>query len=115
MRTKCRFTTLVLLETRESYLQIRVQPFCTLRGQGPRNIRYPAGATPREGAAPSAKRPALPERETVRNEVSGDGERSALGSFQRDLLGQHDVSARQLAQRQETQPTLRAAFSVDLA
>src|ERR1700730_5583211 len=118
MRSKSRFTTLVLLETRESYLQIRVQSLCTLRGhcrQGPRNIRYQAGATARESTAPSAKRPALPERETVRNEVSGDGERSALGSFQRDLLGQHDVSARQLAQRQETQPKLRAAFSVDLA
>src|SRR5229473_5475992 len=49
MRSKSRFTTLVLLETRESYLQIRVQSLCTLRGhcrQGPRNIRYQAGATP---------------------------------------------------------------------
>jgi len=39
---------LVLLETRESYLQIRVQSHCTLRGhyrQGPRNIRY-QGALP---------------------------------------------------------------------
>jgi hypothetical protein len=38
---------LVLLETRESYLQIRVQSLCTLRGhcrQGPRNIRYQADA-----------------------------------------------------------------------
>src|SRR6266446_4735147 len=43
MRSKSRFTTLVLLETRESYLQIRVQSLCTLRchcRQGPRNIRY---------------------------------------------------------------------------
>src|SRR5450631_1269786 len=32
MRSKSRFTTLVLLETRESYLQIRVQSLCTLRG-----------------------------------------------------------------------------------
>src|SRR5712664_3413768 len=49
MRSKSRFTTLVLLETRESYLQIRVQSLCTLRGhcrQGPRNIRYKAGGTP---------------------------------------------------------------------
>jgi hypothetical protein len=49
MRSKSRFTTLVLLETRESYLQIHVQSLCTLRGhcrQGPRNIRYQAGATP---------------------------------------------------------------------
>src|ERR1700686_2066290 len=49
MRSKSRFTTLVLLETRESYLQIRVQSLCTLRGhcrQAPRNIRYQAGATP---------------------------------------------------------------------
>ena len=40
---------LVLLEIRESYLLIRVQSLCTLRGhcrQGPRNIRYQAGATP---------------------------------------------------------------------
>src|SRR6266581_327012 len=47
MRSKSRFTTLVLLETRESYLQIRVQSLCTLRGhcrQGPRNIRYQADA-----------------------------------------------------------------------
>src|ERR1700682_2102309 len=49
MRSKSRFTTLVLLETRESYLQIRVQSLCTLRGhcrQGPRNIRYQASAIP---------------------------------------------------------------------
>src|SRR5271167_4590367 len=32
MRSKLRFTTLVLLETRESYLQIRVQSLCRLRG-----------------------------------------------------------------------------------
>src|SRR5260370_1592584 len=32
MRSKSRFMTLVLLETRESYLQIRVQSLCTLRG-----------------------------------------------------------------------------------
>src|SRR5258708_12848124 len=49
MRSKSRFTTLVLLETRESYLQIHVQSLCTLRGhcrQGPRNTCYQAGATP---------------------------------------------------------------------
>src|SRR5260370_11227951 len=49
MRSKSRFTTLVLLETRESYLQIHVQSLCTLRGhcrQAPRNIRYQAGASP---------------------------------------------------------------------
>src|SRR6266436_5547677 len=49
MRSNSRFTTLVLLDARESYLQIRVQSLCTLRGhcrQGPRNIRYQAGATP---------------------------------------------------------------------
>src|ERR1700693_3266774 len=49
MRSKSRFTTLVLLETREGYLQIRVQSLYTLRGhcrQGPRNMRYQAGATP---------------------------------------------------------------------
>src|SRR5258708_37568408 len=49
MRSKSRFTMLVLLETRESYLQIRVQSLCTFRGHcrhGLRNIRYQAGATP---------------------------------------------------------------------
>src|ERR1700758_3941817 len=45
MRSKSRFTTLVLLETRESYL-IGVQSLRPLRGhcrQGQRNIRYQAG------------------------------------------------------------------------
>ena len=40
---------LVLLETQESYLQIRVQSLCTLGNhcrQRSRNIRYQAGATP---------------------------------------------------------------------
>src|SRR3979409_7668 len=32
MRSKSRFTTLVLFEARESYLEIRVQSLCTLRG-----------------------------------------------------------------------------------
>jgi hypothetical protein len=45
MRSKSRFTTLVLLETRESYLQIRVKSLCTLRGhcrQGSRRrIAFP--------------------------------------------------------------------------
>ncbi|GLR90821.1 hypothetical protein GCM10007857_75370 [Bradyrhizobium iriomotense] len=43
MRSKSRFTTLVLLKTRESNPQIRVQSHCMLPGhcrQGPRNIRY---------------------------------------------------------------------------
>ena len=42
----------------------------------------------------SAKRPASPERETVRNESPGHRERTALGAFQRYLLGEHDVSDR---------------------
>src|ERR1700722_1467784 len=43
MRSKSRFTTLVLLETRESYLQIRVQSLCTgayhSSRHGARNVR----------------------------------------------------------------------------
>src|SRR5262245_19482386 len=37
----------------------------------------------------SAKRPASPERETVRNESPGHRERTALAAFQRYLLGEH--------------------------
>ena len=39
----------------------------------------------------------------------------SYGGFQRDLLGQHDVSDRQIAHRQKTQPKRRTAVSIDLA
>src|SRR5260370_14208910 len=51
-----------------SYLQIRAQSLCTLRGhcrQGPRNIRYQAGATPLPGAlirSPRRRGRAAPKR-----------------------------------------------------
>jgi hypothetical protein len=63
----------------------------------------------------SAKKPAWPEHENVRNEPSGHREGAALGAFQCDLLGEHDVSYRQLAHCPETQAEPRAAFFVDLA
>src|SRR6516165_4183139 len=49
MRSKSRFTTLVLLETRESYLQIRVRLRCTPSrplSPGPHNVCCQAGANP---------------------------------------------------------------------
>ena len=49
----------------------------------------------------SAKKPTAPER-AIRSESSGHSERAALGAFQCDLLGQHDVSDRQIAHRQKT-------------
>ena len=49
----------------------------------------------------SAKKPTAPER-AIRGESSGHSKRAALGAFQRDLLGQHDVSDRQIAHRQKT-------------
>src|SRR5882724_625345 len=63
----------------------------------------------------SAKKPSWPEHENVRNESSGHREGAALAAFQCDLLGEHDVSDRQLAYRPETQAEPRAAFFVDLA
>jgi hypothetical protein len=48
MRSKSRFTTLVLLETLESYLQIPVQSLCTLRGLSPGATQHllPSGRFP---------------------------------------------------------------------
>ena len=63
----------------------------------------------------SAKKSASPEHEAVRNESSGHGQRTALAAFQRDFLGEHDVSNRQLAERPETQAAPWAAFVVELA
>ena len=62
----------------------------------------------------SAKKPMASER-AIRDEALGHCERAALGAFQRDLLGQHDVSDRQLAHRQKTQPECRAAAFIELA
>ncbi|WP_461623367.1 hypothetical protein [Bradyrhizobium sp. 25ACV] len=56
-----------------------------------------------------------PEHETSRNEFSGDLKRAAFAAFQRNLLGEHDVSDRQIATRRETQAARRAALLVDLA
>jgi hypothetical protein len=50
----------------------------------------------------SAKKTASPERESIRHECFGDREHAALEVFQRDLLGEHDVSDRQFAQWEET-------------
>jgi hypothetical protein len=49
-----------------------------------------------------AKRPGAAEQETGGSEPSGYCEHAALARFKRDLLGQHDVSDRQIAVRQET-------------
>ncbi len=49
-----------------------------------------------------AKKPISSEHEAGRSEPSGHLERAAFATFQRNLLGEHDVSDRQLAQRQET-------------
>ena len=63
----------------------------------------------------SAKKPASPKRESVRNESSGHRERATFAVFQRDLLGQHDISDRQLVRRHETQAKCWPALLVDLA
>jgi hypothetical protein len=72
-------------------------------------------AAPTTRSAPSAERSGLSEMETVRSEPSGHGAHLALACFQRDLLGEHDVSDRQSADRHETQPLLQATSFVDLA
>jgi hypothetical protein len=65
--------------------------------------------------APSAERSGLPEMERVGSEFPGHGVHVALACFKRNLLGEHDVSDRQSADRQETQSFLQAASFVDLA
>jgi hypothetical protein len=62
----------------------------------------------------SAKKPTSPEC-AIRNESSGHCERAALGAFQCDLLGQHDITDRQLAHRQKTQPEGQVLVFIDLA
>jgi hypothetical protein len=61
-----------------------------------------------------AKKPTSPERD-IRNESSSHCERAALGAFQCDLLGQHDITDRQLAHPQKTQPERQVAVFIDLA
>lgn len=51
----------------------------------------------------SAERPALPEMETIWSELPRDGKHLGFACFQRDLLGEHDVSDRQSANWHETQ------------
>jgi len=53
--------------------------------------------------------------ETVRSEPPGHGAHLAFACFQRDLLGEHNISDRQGADRHETQPLLQATSFVDLA
>jgi hypothetical protein len=53
--------------------------------------------------------------ETVRREPPGHSAYVDFTCFQRDLLGEHDVSDRQTADRHETQTMLQAASFVDLA
>ena len=63
----------------------------------------------------SAEKPASPEHENGGNKSFCHRESAALAVFQCDLLGEHHVSARQLAHRPEAQTDRRAAFSIDLA
>lgn len=62
----------------------------------------------------SAKEPTASEC-AIWGESSSRSESVALGAFQRDLLGQHDVPDRQIAHRQKTQPQCRAAAFIELA
>jgi len=63
----------------------------------------------------SAKKPAFPEHESVRLNLLATTEGAALAALQRDLLGEHDVSDRQLAHRLEARANPWAAFFVDFA
>ena len=63
----------------------------------------------------SAKKTSSPRHESVRLESSGHREGAALAAFQRDLLGEHDVSDRKLAERPEAEAEPWPAFFVDLA
>lgn len=49
-----------------------------------------------------AKGAAAAEEKIAGGELSGHCERAALARFERDLLGEHEVSGRQIARRQET-------------
>lgn len=63
----------------------------------------------------STKEPTSPEYETGRCEPSGHLERAVLAAFQRDLLGKHNISDRQITTRHETQAARRAPLFVDFA
>lgn len=63
----------------------------------------------------SPKWPRGSEKEFAGGEFSGHCKGAALTAFKGDLLGQHDVSDRQISPGQETQPDLRATIFVDLA
>jgi hypothetical protein len=67
-------------------------------------------ATPR-----LAKRAGPAEQETAGSELSGYCERAGLARFERDLLGQHDVANRKIANGQEAQADLWATVFADLA
>ncbi|MCK1433404.1 hypothetical protein IVB50_40750 [Bradyrhizobium sp. 87] len=62
-----------------------------------------------------AKRAGPAEQETAGSELSGYCERAALARFERDLLGQHDVCNRKVANGQETQADPWTAVFADLA
>jgi hypothetical protein len=88
----------------------------------PRKPTYPEPVPARGGPLPaphalyrSAKRPASSEHESVQLEPSGHREGAALAALKRDLLGEHDVSGRQLAQSREAQAEPRAATFIELA
>jgi hypothetical protein len=74
-------------------------------------------ATPptRDATPRLSKRAGPAEQETAGSELSGYCERAALARFERDLLGQHDVSNRKAANGQETQADPWTAVFADLA
>jgi len=53
--------------------------------------------------------------EIGRSEPPGHGAHLGLGCFESDLLGEHDVSDRQGADRHEAQPILQATSFIDFA
>jgi hypothetical protein len=63
----------------------------------------------------STKEPASGKHKTGRCEPSGYLQRALLAAFQRDLLGKHNVSDRQITTRHETQAAHRAALFIHLA
>lgn len=69
----------------------------------------------KRGPLRSTKEPASPEHETGRCEPPGHLERAVLAAFQRDLLGKHNISDRQITTRHETQAARRVPLFVDLA
>src|SRR4051812_44299568 len=84
-------------------------------------LRFVSGdgqhATPptRDATPRLAKRAGPAEQETAGSELSGYCERAGLARFERDLLGQHDVANRKIANGQEAQADLWATVFADLA